>query len=410
MSKKNSKPSRRDFIKQGGSALAGAALAGQCVAAAVTARKKIRMGVVGGGMGAALPWHEHPDCIVEAVADLREDRRRGLINRFAPKKVYNSIEELVRDKNVDAVAVFTDGTLHVQHTELAMKHGKHVISAVPACMGGGIEEAEWLLDTVKKYGLTYMMAETSYYQQATISARKFYQQGRFGELFYCESQYDHPGLESLYWSGGRRTWRHGMAPMHYPTHNTAHLIGVTGERLTEVTCFGWGDDDPICRDNFYNNPFWAEVAMFKTDRRHGFRVRVSWRGAIRGGETARWIGSKMSFYTHHPNGLPPIIVRSGRQMGTDDAGHAVALPPFEHYKVPQWYKTDVLPEPMRHGSGHQGSHAFLAHEFISALVQQRKPAIDVYEALAYTVPGIIAHQSALQGGESLKIPQFDPPA
>jgi len=399
---------RRQFIKQG-STLAGVAIASPyAMADADTAPKKIRMGVVGGGMGSALPWHEHPDCVVEAVADLREDRRQGLIRRFAPKKVYQSIQELVRDKDVDAVAVFSDGPLHVEHTELAMKHGKHVISAVPASMGGGIEEAEWLLDIVKTSGLKYMMAETSYYQQATISARKFFQEGQFGDLFYCESQYDHPGLESLYFAGGRRTWRHGMPPMYYPTHCTAHLVGVTGERLVEVKCHGWGDDDPICQDNFYSNPFWSEMAMFSTNRGHAFRLRVAWKIAARGGETALWMGSKMSFHMDHPNGLSPIIVRSGKQTTKDDAGFEVALPNFEQYKLPEWWATDMLPEPMRHDSGHQGSHTFLANEFINALVEDRQPAVDIYEALAYTVPGIVAHESALRGGETVKIPQYDP--
>ena len=62
---------------------------------------------------------------------------------------------------------------------------------------------------------------------------------------------------------------------------------------------------------------------------------------------------------------------------------------------------------MRHDSGHSGSQTFLTHEFIDALVKNRKPAIDVYEAVAYTAPGIVAHQSALKGGERLKIPSFD---
>ena len=33
-------------------------------------------------------------------------------------------------------------------------------------------------------------------------------------------------------------------------------------------------------------------------------------------------------------------------------------------------------------------------------------AVDVYESVAYTAPGIVAHQSALKGGELLKIPDF----
>jgi hypothetical protein len=34
--------------------------------------------------------------------------------------------------------------------------------------------------------------------------------------------------------------------------------------------------------------------------------------------------------------------------------------------------------------------------------------VNIYEALAMTVPGIVAHQSALKGGERLKVPQYDP--
>ena len=41
-------------------------------------------------------------------------------------------------------------------------------------------------------------------------------------------------------------------------------------------------------------------------------------------------------------------------------------------------------------------------------LSRRGFAVDVYEALAYTVPGIVAHESALKGGERLTIPQLDP--
>jgi hypothetical protein len=50
------------------------------------------------------------------------------------------------------------------------------------------------------------------------------------------------------------------------------------------------------------------------------------------------------------------------------------------------------------------------HEFVSAILEDREPLVNVYEALAMTVPGVIAHQSALKDGESLEIPQFDPPS
>jgi hypothetical protein len=40
------------------------------------------------------------------------------------------------------------------------------------------------------------------------------------------------------------------------------------------------------------------------------------------------------------------------------------------------------------------------------VTHNRRPAVDIHEALAYTVPGIVAHESALKGGERLKIPTF----
>jgi predicted dehydrogenase len=402
--------SRRTFLRDGVVA-AGVTLPLYSTLAVRAAPRKVRIGVVGGGFGGAFQWHEHPDCIVEAVSDLRPERRDRLMRTYRCSKSYNALEDLVLDKKIDAVAVFTEGPNHVKHVVEVMKHGKHAISAVPACMGGGVAEAERLLDAVKRSGLTYMMAETSYYQQPTISVRKLHEQGKFGEIYYAESEYQHAGLEALYFENGKRTWRHGMAPMHYPTHCTAFLTGVTGERLTEVVCHGWGDGDPICKENVYNNPFWNESALFKTNRGHAFRVNVWWKGAHRGCERAEWIGNKMSFYCGHPNGIGPVIIRSaaGRKE-IDDAGFVRDLPEWEAYEQPQWWKTDMLPEPLRHDSGHHGSHTFLTHEFIEALTQQRRPAIDIREALAYTVPGIVAHESALHGGELMKVPQFDPTA
>jgi len=42
-----------------------------------------------------------------------------------------------------------------------------------------------------------------------------------------------------------------------------------------------------------------------------------------------------------------------------------------------------------------------------ALVEDREPEVDLYEALALTVPGIVAQQSSFKDGEQLEIPSFD---
>jgi predicted dehydrogenase len=404
--------SRRDFLTGSGAAVLGMALSSWSARPDSSASRsiretdrKIRIGVVGGGFGCDFYWHEHPGCIVEAVSDLRPDRRKRLAETYRCGRTYESLEKLILDKTIDAVAVFTGAPDHVRHCVAALRAGKHVICAVPA--GMSVDECEELIDTVKKTGLTYMMAETSYYHQSVISARDFHRRGAFGEIFFSEAEYHHPGLDVLFWEkDGTKTWRYGFPPMHYPTHCTSYLVGVTGERLTDVTCLGWGDDSPVLKDNVYHNPFWSETALFKTDGGHAFRVAVYWNAAVRGCERGQWIGTKMSFYDTHPNGLGPVIVRSGTQTERDDGGFIRQLSPFENYEQPEWWRTEMLPAPLRHPSGHDGSHTFLTHEFIDALLRERTPAVDVYEAVAYTMPGIIAHRSALAGGRQMKIPVY----
>ena len=93
-------------------------------------------------------------------------------------------------------------------------------------------------------------------------------------------------------------------------------------------------------------------------------------------------------------------------QGLGDAGFAHGKAIKTPLERTEWWKTDMLPEPLRHASGHEGSHTFITHEFVDAMNHGRRPVVDIREALAYTVPGIVAHQSALKGGESLKIPQI----
>ncbi len=402
---------RRRFLQAGGAALVGMTVAPRIVTAQSersASVKKVRIGIVGGRFGATFQFHEHPDCVVQAVSDLRADRLETLVKTYGCTNTYPSLEELIKAKDIDAVGVFTGAPDHVRHAVACMRAGKHVISAVPACMT--LDEAEDLLDTVKSTGPSYMMAETSYWHPAVITARQWMTEGRFGEIFYTEAEYHHPGLDVLYVEDGQRTWRYGLPPMNYPTHCTAYLVGVTRERLTKVSCTGWSDGTQYYKDNQYKNPFCNETAFFTTDKGHGFRVAVYWNVPARGTERGQWYGSKTSLFDPNPNGVGAVIIRSGKQTEKDDAGFVRDLPDFEQYALPEYWKTDMLPEPLRHESGHGGSHTFITHEFIDALAHDRTPAVNIYEALAMTVPGIVAHKSALQGGRQLRVPQFDPKA
>ena len=121
----------------------------------------------------------------------------------------------------------------------------------------------------------------------------------------------------------------------------------------------------------------TEVALFRTDQGGMARMVQSWDTPGFNGEMGR-IRSESGTYYGKYEGLP------------------VEMPTLSRPPLP----------PGVPAGDHGGSHGNLTNEFILSILENRKPMIDVAIALNMTVPGIIAHQSALRGGELFKIPQF----
>ena len=130
-------------------------------------------------------------------------------------------------------------------------------------------------------------------------------------------------------------------------------------------------------NNRYRNPFGTEVALFRTSEGGSARMAVSWDTPGDSGEKGRVRGQRGSFYGHY-EGIEKTLPVTKR-------------PP--------------LPPNMEAG-GHGGSHGHLTEEFVRAILEDRKPLVDISMALSMTVAGIVAHASALKDGELLKIPQF----
>ena len=369
------------------------------------ANPKVRIGIVGGRFGATFQWHLHPDCEVVAVCDIQTEGRDRLATVYGCKNTYSAFREMLKHPGMNAVGVFTPAPLHVWMATEAMQSAKHVISAVPA--GMSLEELERLIACVKRTGMRYMMAETSYYRPEIITCREWAREGRFGTIFYSEAEYHHEGLLPLmYDDRGLPTWRHGFPPMHYPTHSTGMIVPVTGERLVEVQAVGWGDNHEILRTNQYRNPFWNTTGFFKTSRGHSSRVSVFWHVAAGGTERGQFYGDRMSYIMDRPERSPDTVIRISKDGQTvlDQNGYPEGKVEITAYKQPNhWEK---LPAALRVPTGHGGSHAFLTHEFVSAIAENRHPSVNAWEAAAYTAPGIVAHQSALRGGEVMKVMDF----
>jgi len=342
--------------------------------------RKIRVGLVGYGVcqfAAQFGFQDHPNVEVVAVSDLIPERCAALAKVTRCNKTYPSLEELVKDRSIEAVFVATDAPSHARHCMEVLNHGKHVASAVPAVFGS-LEDAGKLFETVKKTGLKYMMFETSMFHERHYAMRQIYHAGGFGKLIYAEGEYWHyseKGIDSF------KNWRHGMPPQWYPTHSDAYYIGVTGGTFLEVSCLGIPSAMERYQpgNNVYNNPFGTEIALYRTSEGGMARMARSSDTVGEGyePETGRVRGTRGSYYNKYE-------------------GFEKNLPDLKRPPLP----------PDVHAGGHGGSHGHLTEEFVNSILLDRKPLVDIAMSLNLTVGGIVAHQSAMKNGEWLKIPQF----
>jgi predicted dehydrogenase len=392
--------SRRSFLQRTGAILAAATLGfKQNTSAQETpvdpdiskgwkpiSDRKIRMGLIGYGyakFGAEFGFEKHPNVNIVAVSDLVPERCAELAKVTRCAKTYPSLEDLVKDDDIEAVFIATDAPHHAQHCLEALKHGKHVATAVPA-VWGSLEEAESVFEAVKKSGLKYMMFETSSFHPDLFGMRQIYNAGGLGKLVYAEGEYYHYMEQPL---DSYKGWRIGLPPQFYPTHSNAYYVCVTGGSFIEVSCVGVPSIIEHLKpaNNSYNNRFGTEIAFLRTSEGGIARMAVSWDtpgagdgdSGVTGGVTGRVRGQRGSYF--------------GQYDGLESSLPSIKRPP--------------LPPGVPPG-GHEGSHGYLMSEFVAALLEDRKPLVDVAMALNLTVAGIVAHQSALKDGEWMKIPQF----
>lgn len=339
--------------------------------------RKIRVGIAGYGVcsfGAAFGFQNHPNVAVTAVTDLDPGRCAALAKACRCDKTYPSCEEMLKDDTIEAVFIATDAPSHARLSIDALKRGKHVASAVPAVFGS-IEDADQLFQAARASRAKYMMFETSCFHDDLYAIRQIYNRGGLGKIVYAEGEYYHYMPEPI---GSYKGWRVGLPPQWYPTHSNAYCIGASGGSFTEVSCQGMPSIVKHLQpeNNPYRNPFGTEIALFRTSEGGTARMAVSWDTPGHGGEKGRVRGQKGTF--------------EGKFEGL------AKLPPIPKPPLPP----DVP------AGGHGGSHGHLMNEFVLAILEDRKPLVDIAQALNMTVSGIVAHQSAMKDGEVLKIPQY----
>ncbi|GAA4682353.1 Gfo/Idh/MocA family protein [Frondihabitans cladoniiphilus] len=373
-------------------------------------------------------FHLHPDVGDVFVTDLLPERAESLAAEQGLAGTFASFEDALAS-DVDAVAIFTQRWTHGPLVIKALEAGKHVYSAVP--MAVEVTDVERIIGLVRETGLTYMMGETSYYNPAVVYARKKYAAGAFGKVFYTEGDYVHDmdqGFYDAYAFSGGDGWKATASypPMLYPTHSIGGALGALSTHVTSVSCLGVHDtrnDGVFDRSvSMFDNDFSNASALFELAdggvmRTNEFR-RVGYPARIRESRF-RWFGEEASMeqvatVTLWQNATEVTDVsdrvRTKPSVSEDDPSLADVSPELRAAFVSGGapvHDTERLPASFKgQRNGHEGSHHFLVDDFVRAVDGGLVPPVNAWTAARFTVPGIVAHESARRGGERLPVPDF----
>jgi predicted dehydrogenase len=376
---------------------------------------KVRVAIIGLGFGAEfIPIYQaHPNAEMSAVCRRNKGELESCANKYGIPKRFTRFEDVLADPEIDAVHINSPIPDHGPQTIAALKAGKHVACTVP--MATTKEQIREIVELQRQVGKVYMMMETVVYSREYLFAKELYETGQLGRIQFLRGshQQDMDGWPD-YWPG--------LPPMWYATHCVSPCLAILSTPgkpalANAVSCYGSGRirEELIPK---YGSSFAVETATFSVTgsdvcaevTRSLFDVARQYR------ESFDVSGSKKSFEWQQVENEDPVI----HTKNTPETPRSEPEIPTR-VKVPDYAR--LLPEPIRkftmpatiqdaehlsflQGGGHGGSHPHLIHNFLAAVLGQQPAFPDAPTSANWTLVGICAHESALKGGEQLKIPVY----
>lgn len=365
---------------------------------------KINIAIVGLGFGAEfIPiYQRHPHTNMVAICQRTRSHLDEVGDAFGVEKRYTSFDELIQDPHVDAVHINSPIDAHGPMSIAALKAGKHVACTVP--MSRFIDECRQVVEAQKASGKKYMMMETTVYSREYLYVKELLEKGELGRLQFVRAAHHQEmaaGNWPVYWKG--------MPPMHYATHCVGPCLALTGKQAEWVSCLGSGriTDDLAAQ---YGSPFAVETTHIKLKDSdiHAEITRSLYNTAREYVESFDAYGSRRTFEWQQLAKDDPVVFsgEDGQRVPVPDYAHLLPEPiqPFTTggvYDVGEHAHMSFI-----QGAGHGGSHPHLAHEFVMSIVEDREPFPNAVTSANWTCTGICAHESALKGGEIIRLPDF----
>ncbi len=128
---------------------------------------------------------QHQDFTVIAVADSSATQRDVLTKNFPTISVYNSAEEAINDKRIEAIVIATPVASHYALALQALDMGKHVLVEKPMCATS--EQAAELAALAERKGLTLMVDHTFLFHPIVQKLKDLIAADTFGHVSYYDS-------------------------------------------------------------------------------------------------------------------------------------------------------------------------------------------------------------------------------
>lgn len=389
--------------------------------------KKLTIAIAGLSFGLEFVpiYLEHPDVetllLVETNEHLLETAR---VRYGIPENCcFTDLEQVLADPAVDAVHLVTPPATHAPLSVKVLNAGKHCGCTIP--MGMSIEELHEVIAARKKSGKNYMFLETTVFQREYFYVKELMDTGAFGKIQYmsCAHYQDMEGWPD-YWNG--------FPPLMHPTHAIGPCLMLLNDYPERVYAKGSGKIRPELEAR-YNSPFAFESALV-TIKNSDVTIELErfLYGVARSySECFRIYGEKRSFeWQQLADDEPVMFTRTGKlaynemydidgnvkqySRGSEITEAHVQVPDYAHLLPPsigRFTRETVYNAQNSHlsftqGGGHGGSHPHMVHEFIRSIIENRKPVPDDIMGAYWTGVGICAHQSAMENGKDIIIPQF----
>ena len=126
-------------------------------------------------------------CELYAIAGRSLEKAQSFKNEYGFEKAYGSYDELIADKEVQAVYIPLPNNLHLQWVEAALKNGKHVLCEKPLALNAG--EARRMYEIARQNNVYLMEAYAYLHSPYVQSLKDDIAAGLLGEVDYIESAF-----------------------------------------------------------------------------------------------------------------------------------------------------------------------------------------------------------------------------